>query len=171
LRLITAYYRLMQPAGAKEHPGFDRHVERHSYPSIYFPLSSNYDDLSAISSLSYPGRARRERLSDTLLSALLPLARFHSQLLSIMVVSRNWTPYAISLLRLPTEVLHEIARSLHKAELIVCCRVSRLLNSVAMGPLYEDIFINEPRQTILCCKTLSTNVSAARMVKCFAIQW
>jgi len=85
-------------------------------------------------------------------------------------------PHAISLLRLPTEILHEISMYLSRAELVACCRVSKLLKAVSMEPLYRGVIADSSRKTILCCETLSTNVSAARKVRhlwirCYSVNY
>jgi len=43
---------------------------------------------------------------------------------------------SISLLQLPTELLHDIARHCSKTELASCCRVSKLSNAFSLPYLY-----------------------------------
>jgi hypothetical protein len=81
----------------------------------------------------------------------------------------HYTSRTISLLQLPTELLHEIAYFSEFAELVACCRVSKRLNSVLTVFLYRAIQLVEPLETVLCSKTLNSNVVAASMVKGFTI--
>ena len=83
----------------------------------------------------------------------------------------NWFPPTCSLLRLPMETLQDIANQLSATDLLVFCRVSRLTNVLSMKPLYREINMNTPSRTLLCCRTLRSNASAALHVRDLAVRW
>jgi hypothetical protein len=72
---------------------------------------------------------------------------------------------------LPTELLHEIAEYLSTPELVSLCSASKLFNAVSTVLLYREISLEEPVETIICCKTLSCNILAARSVRSCIIIW
>ncbi|KII94854.1 hypothetical protein PLICRDRAFT_194533 [Plicaturopsis crispa FD-325 SS-3] len=73
------------------------------------------------------------------------------------------------LLDLPIELISEVAEYAPRNDLLTLCTVSRVVGELATRVLYRDIDLSTPKTTIRCCRTLVTNVVAARSVHAISI--
>jgi len=78
---------------------------------------------------------------------------------------------ALSIVRLPLEVLEVIIEFAPVDAQLRVSRLSKLFHSLTLRALYRNLSLRSPRAVVACCRTLVSNRRAAATVRSFVIHY
>jgi hypothetical protein len=78
---------------------------------------------------------------------------------------------ALSIVRLPLEVLEVIIEFAALDAQLCISRVSKLFHSLTLRALYRNLALRSPRAVVACCRTLVSNRRTTATVRSFVINY
>jgi hypothetical protein len=72
--------------------------------------------------------------------------------------------YSSGLPGLPNELIHAIAGCLETRDLLAVCRTSRHIHAICLERIYRSIILDDPAQSVKCCKAIIARPEAASSV-------